>query len=444
MSLLDKEMERQIFDLTVRCPLAANGCGWTGELRHLDKHVSSSREGTCLYVEVECSYGCGQSETRLNIIDHEKGRCPKLPVEVQMKLLKEKTEEMYLKLTENHRIEIDNLKSKIAKQEQEISELKKAVLQLNQEPFTVTIPVFSPSILLLMPKIPNGNIPGISYYPSDKYIKISANSKEELEARKQQFLYEFEILLPLLQKDIFEVLPHFPKSVIESVVTTCNRTFRACYVINHQSSVELISADASEHKLAKSILSEKLSSKIQELRFAGNVECKLTLKVASIADEKVDVIIIPVDSKPSSLAGKFAKSVNINEGPFEVIITNSTPKYKSKSIIYILNNSDIDLGVQYDLLCQSIHKSLHEIVSHRVNKSVAIPAESSGKNAFKSSFIVPAVIQSIKMLLDEEAQNHDRWCLNNIQINFQDDLSSFDNEWFYSYVNYLSVKYHLQ
>ncbi|XP_019864381.1 PREDICTED: uncharacterized protein LOC109593763 [Amphimedon queenslandica] len=453
-------MERLIFDLTVYCPYTASGCGWTGELRDLDKHISPSKQGGCLYVEVECCHGCGQKMMRSSLNDHERETCSKLPVEVQMKVLQERVEKMCTRLTEEHQKEIACLKAKISEQEKEMLALRRTIDKLVEDnkdtSFYATIPVFTPSLLLLMPKLPNGNIPGVSYYPQDKYVKISGNSKEEMEARTQQFLTEFETLLPLLQKDSFEVLPRFPAANLETIIRSCNRNFRACYALSRQDSVDLISTDAVEHRQAKILLNEKLSEKIQVLRFPGDINCTLTLRVGSIAEEEVDVVVVPVDKHCLSGSYKRLKSFfdsslgassssQSEEVPFEAIVPNTSTRYKSKNLIRIPNHSELDLGQHYDILTGCIDKAIKEILAHKSIKSIALPAESSGRQgAFKSSFIVPAVIQSVKKLVEDKSNAESVWSLNDIRIIIEDDLMAFDEGWFYSYANYLSAKYQLE
>ena len=59
VNVFEDECQRQaILELKVYCPNKKQGCGWTGELRHLDTHLNSdpikdSREG-CQYLELTC------------------------------------------------------------------------------------------------------------------------------------------------------------------------------------------------------------------------------------------------------------------------------------------------------------------------------------------------------------------------------------------------------
>ena len=59
VNVFEDEGQRQaVLELKVYCPNKKQGCGWTGELRHLDTHLNSdpikdSHEG-CQYLELTC------------------------------------------------------------------------------------------------------------------------------------------------------------------------------------------------------------------------------------------------------------------------------------------------------------------------------------------------------------------------------------------------------
>ena len=474
---MDKELERLIFDLQVNCPQATCGCDWIGELRHLEKHVSATEEGECLYVEVYCRHGCGQKMTRGIMKEHEEKACRKLPMEVQFQNLQERMERMWEELNLQHRTEIDLLTNKITKQEKEIADLKKEICDLRKikEPFSTTIPVFSPSVLRIMPKLPSGNIPGVSYYPSDQFVKISGNSKEEMEARTQQFLAEYEKILPHLQKEKFEVHPHYPEQIVQSLITLCNKNFSACYVVachEPDSSIELISTNGSQFQLAKKTISDKLGERVQELKFPGNFQCLLTLKIGSIIDEMVDVVVVPMEKESVtsnvSLFSSILKALPLHDSsdsddtinlesfePGQVVIAGPQGKYKSKQIIYIptyaVSTVHGYFGKEhFDLLALSINRALQEACKLHA-KHIAIPAESSGSGQnMKSMYIVPSVIESAKKLMLECEQRNLKggaseydWSLKDIRIIIQDDRSNFDEGLFSNYVNYIANKFNL-
>ena len=72
-TMLEKQLCRLILDLKVRCSNTNNGCVWLGELRALQKHVSSE----CEYLEVPCQYECGRVFQRHLLRLHEMEECPK-------------------------------------------------------------------------------------------------------------------------------------------------------------------------------------------------------------------------------------------------------------------------------------------------------------------------------------------------------------------------------
>ena len=415
--------------------------------------------------------------TRGTMKEHEEKACLKLPMEVQFQNLQERMERMWAELNLQHKTEIELLKNKIMEQEKEIADLKKEVCDLRKikEPFSTTIPVFSPSVLRIMPKLTSGNIPGVSYYPSDQFVKISGNSKEEMEARTQQFLSEYEKILPHLQKEKFEVCPHYPEQIVQSLINLCNKNFSACYVVachEPDSSIELISTNGSQFQLAKKTISDKLAERIQELKFPGSFKCLLTLKIGTIIDEVVDVIIVPMekesDTSNVSLFSSILKALPLHDSskpddttelqsyePGQVVIAGPQGKYKSKHIIYIPNYAVSTthgyFGKEhFDLLASSINRALQEACKLRA-KHIAIPAESSGSGQnMKSIYIVPSVIDSAKKLMLEceqwnlkgGASEYD-WSLKDIRIVIQDDRSNFDEGLFSSYVNYIANKFNL-
>ena len=415
--------------------------------------------------------------TRGIMKEHEEKACLKLPMEVQFQNLQERMERMWEELNLQYKTEIELLKNKIAEQEKEIADLKKEVCDLRRikEPFSTTIPVFSPSVLRIMPKLSRGNIPGVSYYPSDQFVKISGNSKEEMEARTQQFLAEYQNLLPHLQKEKFEVRPHYPEQAIQSLINLCNKNFSACYVVaccEPDSSIELISTNASQFQLAKKTISDKLAERIQELKFPGNFQCLLTLKIGSITDEIVDAVVVPMEKESVtsnvSLFSSILKALPLHDSsksddttelqsfePGQIVIAGAQGKYKSKKIIYIPSYAVSTAHgyfekEHFDLLALSINRALQEACKLRA-KHIAIPAESSGSGQnMKSIYVVPSVIESAKKLMLECEQQNLRdgaseydWSLKDIRIVIQDDRSNFDEGLFSSYVNYIANKYNL-
>lgn len=84
-SLLNKSLQREINQLSVRCPNGNNKdrggqCEWTGELGYLEEHLNiGQRFGDCQCLVTECVYGCGHSDTRGYLVGHEQTQCPKRP-----------------------------------------------------------------------------------------------------------------------------------------------------------------------------------------------------------------------------------------------------------------------------------------------------------------------------------------------------------------------------
>ena len=94
-TLLDKNDQRKVLGLKVRCLKKKEGCKWEGELRHLNDH----REN-CDHTLVKCRFGCGGRIPRHSLAEHEQDECPQRPVD--MKLIR--------KMEQRHMAEIATLR----------------------------------------------------------------------------------------------------------------------------------------------------------------------------------------------------------------------------------------------------------------------------------------------------------------------------------------------
>ena len=444
------------------------GCPWTGELRHLERHISPSEEGDCPLVEVSCKHGCGQTMKRKDHQEHEEDICLKRPVEFQLSRLQSRMEKMFLSLEEAHKAEIDELKNRLDAQEKQMAEMKKELDKLKKanEQFMTTIPVFSPSVLCIMPKLPSGNIPGVSYYPVDRYVKITGSCKQELEARTHQFLAEYEKILPRLSKERFEANENFPMDSVELLVDSCNKKFSACYasVIEGKAnpSIELVSTNASQFEMAKKLISEKMKQRVFRMRFPGDMPQTLTLKCGSIKEEEVDVIVLfvvgepPVASSPGSSLSSFLRlssgetdsvnSTSVSVPPGKALLKQE-PMYNAKNVIYISSLSPHSrrgyFGKEaYSQISESLQEALKEAMEIEA-RSIAFPCEVSS-GGMQSNYIIPAVIQGVSSVMGPDKRNAEEsdCSLSDIRIIVQDD--KLDNEQFSSYFKYLAAKYHLQ
>ena len=73
----DNAVKLQINGLKVRCPMAAQGCEWTGELCNEAAHLSR-----CSHARVECRL-CGESVPRDALQRHSAAECPSRPVQCE-------------------------------------------------------------------------------------------------------------------------------------------------------------------------------------------------------------------------------------------------------------------------------------------------------------------------------------------------------------------------
>ncbi len=136
VTLLDKELERSILGLKVKCSL---GCPWVGELRQLERHVSPSNEGDCPLVNVSCRHGCGQIMKRADEKEHEEETCTQRPIELQLVTIQCHVKRMFTEMKKTFETEMKEMKVMIA---DEMEKMKKEIVKLKEEnvQFATTIP----------------------------------------------------------------------------------------------------------------------------------------------------------------------------------------------------------------------------------------------------------------------------------------------------------------
>ena len=77
-------LERFLKGLEVWCSYAKEGCGWRGDLGKLEEHTNEdptpeNQLNGCGFVEVECTYKCGEWFQRHRITSHQNKQCKKRP-----------------------------------------------------------------------------------------------------------------------------------------------------------------------------------------------------------------------------------------------------------------------------------------------------------------------------------------------------------------------------
>ena len=75
VAVIDKNIERKLRALEVRCRFRANGCEWKGELRDLEGHIDP-KHGHCKHRAVECPKGCGLTVLQSELDHHTRNICP--------------------------------------------------------------------------------------------------------------------------------------------------------------------------------------------------------------------------------------------------------------------------------------------------------------------------------------------------------------------------------
>ena len=85
-TLLDKDLQRKVLELKVRCPNKKWVCSWEGELRHLHVHEKEECGGTL----VKCRFqNCDRSVPRRLLAEHENNACPEKTLMFCKTLMKE-------------------------------------------------------------------------------------------------------------------------------------------------------------------------------------------------------------------------------------------------------------------------------------------------------------------------------------------------------------------
>ena len=75
MAVVDKNVQRKIRALTVRCRFYEKGCCWVGEVRDLPEHLDPTRR-QCEFNEVLCPKGCGAHVPCSDVEFHLRNDCP--------------------------------------------------------------------------------------------------------------------------------------------------------------------------------------------------------------------------------------------------------------------------------------------------------------------------------------------------------------------------------
>ena len=123
---IHKKVMREVNSLLVRCPHKELGCGWEGELGHLNEHLDPGAgqvsENSCGYVEVECIQKCGARFLRRELRDHLIGKCPKRSVEAVMASIVKRLDTLTV---ENQEIKAENQQLKL-----ELAANKQSIVQL--------------------------------------------------------------------------------------------------------------------------------------------------------------------------------------------------------------------------------------------------------------------------------------------------------------------------
>ena len=78
-TMIDKNVDREIRLLPLYCVNASKGCGWTGALKDLERHIDEGnttlKKGVCQYQGIPCPLKCGEKIMRKNVLSHKTDLC---------------------------------------------------------------------------------------------------------------------------------------------------------------------------------------------------------------------------------------------------------------------------------------------------------------------------------------------------------------------------------
>lgn len=115
--MAEKQLNRRILDLKIKCARAKVGCEWTGELRLLDSHL----QNVCLFAEVVCRLGCGAVMLREALEHHEVDYCAKRSPESKL-----------LRLTQRLETRLQSVEKICEEQTTKITHLEEEVIRLTE------------------------------------------------------------------------------------------------------------------------------------------------------------------------------------------------------------------------------------------------------------------------------------------------------------------------
>ena len=118
-SLIDKQDQRKVLSLKVFCSKHEDGCGWIGELRHLDHHEREACECTV----VECRYQCGTHLPRRLMDEHELHECQQRPIDVKIKSVMKSMETKLAMEREEHKGEMAAIREAHKKEMEEMKQM---------------------------------------------------------------------------------------------------------------------------------------------------------------------------------------------------------------------------------------------------------------------------------------------------------------------------------
>ena len=415
---MDKELDRSILSLSVRCSL---GCQWIGELRHLERHLSPGKEGDCPLVEVKCDHGCGHAMKRQEREEHEEEMCSKRPLDFQLSRLQSRMERTLAELQKKHDLEISALKTIVEEQRDEISKLKTIVhnSKSKAEAVCMTYAHLKPSSLQIMPKLPGGNIPGVMYHAEHGRVEIYGSCDAELRARCFLFQIEYQKILLAVRTKKIELPPSYPQRELDDMLIELNQKYASSYIFieeTHQKQfIKILSVVPSQVEEIATFLEPKLKFLSIKTLHLSDIH-KVTLKMCDITKEEVDVIVNSTNTLLNRHTRGIAQALNratngelqklcdeyiSDHGQLEigsVAVTKGCGNLKCKYVLHLAVPKTSDRfsdGEISDVLCKGIRTILSE--AEKLGAvSIAIPAIGGGLFLLRQDMVASSIMSAVK------------------------------------------------
>ena len=288
----------------------------------------------------------------------------------------------------------------------------------------MTLIGLSPDVLYLLEKLPDGDIEGVVYKPSECTAIIQGPTPEAVDERvtKFQSAYQKAISPAQFKAEDIQHAPSLDSNLVLYLVTKLNSRHNQCSFIYMEEKhlVRLVSSSLRHFDPAKKELKECLdrakSSKHKPILFAVKIcgHRVLTLKKSDLVDEDVEVIVNAANKDLDHAGGvaraldrasggglqKVSKAYIAACGPVQIedvaVTASGGGALKCKRVYHVVGPKAEDYSPKdcRRLIEQIIKKALVTAEKNGV-PSIALPAISSGIFGVDTGLVAEVIIDTI-------------------------------------------------